>query len=215
VVPVIKVNEARASALRERILQGAAAAFGRLGYAATRVEDILAETAISRPTFYKVYDSKDAVFLALSERHHHAIRERLRDAVASSEDPIVQHERCIEAFLRWRAQLGPLGRVLDVEARAPGSRLRQHRARTLRLVLELTQAGIASIGRPPVDPTLLRALIAAAECTADELFAQGQVSERLLQRAKAIVLRIHLMALLTPGDAIPPLPAPPRAASKR
>src|SRR4051794_32033833 len=67
-----------ATPMSERILEGAARAFGTLGYAAVRVEDILLETGISRPTFYKTFGTKEEVFQALSERHHREIRELIR-----------------------------------------------------------------------------------------------------------------------------------------
>jgi AcrR family transcriptional regulator len=184
-----------ATVLRERILQGAAQAFGKLGHAETRVEDIVAETGISRPTFYKVFHSKDAAFVALSEVHHDTIRERLRDAFASTSDAALQLERAIESFLRWRAELGPVGRVLDLDARSPRTLLAKHRKRTLEYVSSLLQKGLRASGRGEVDPVLLRALVAASENVADELFGAQQVSERTLQRAKAIVLRLYAGAL--------------------
>ena len=193
--------------LRERILRGAASAFGRLGYASTRVEDIVQESGISRPTFYKLFESKDDVFLALSDRHHRTIRERLSQAFSAAADPLEQIDRALESFLRWRAELGPVGRVLDLEARSPGTVLVDQRRRTLAHVIGLVQQGLARAGRSPVDPALLRALIAATENIADELFDGGSVPESVLQRAKAIALRLHLGALAAePG-------VPPRAAA--
>jgi AcrR family transcriptional regulator len=203
--------------LRERILRGAASAFGRLGYASARVEDIVRESGISRPTFYKLFESKDDVFLALSERHHRTIRERLSEAFASGSEPLAQIDRALESFLRWRAELGPVGRVLDLEARSPGTLLVDQRRRTLAHVLGLVQQGLKRAGRAPVDPALLRALIAATENIADELFDGDRVPESVLQRAKAIALRLHLGAL-GQGDQRTPraaAPARPRSRSTR
>lgn len=212
-------HDPHTEALRERVVRGAASAFGRLGYADTRVEDIVEDTGISRPTFYKVFESKDAVFFALSERHHAAIRERLDQAAASSPDPILQLERSIESFLRWRTELGPVGRVLDLEARGPSSRLAADRKGTLEHAIGLVQRGLARAGREPVDSVLLRALVAAAENVADELFTELPVPESTLQRAKDIVFRLHGGALGQAGDPIPPIPPAPtpkkRAIAKR
>lgn len=199
-----KKVDPRADALRERVLRGAASALGRLGYTATRVEDMVADAGVSRPTFYKFWTSKDDVLDALSELHHASIRERLTQAVESSDDPLVQLQRAIESFLRWRIELGPVGRVLDLEARAPGSRLSGHRRKMLECVLALLQRGIGAMGGEPADPVVLRALVAAAEHVADELAAEPKVSERALQQAKDIVLRVYLGALgERPGAAQP------------
>ncbi len=198
----VKTRDLRGEALHERILRGAAAAFGRLGYAATRVEDIVLETGISRPTFYKVFSDKDGAFAALLELHHRTIRERLAQAYESSAVPKTQLERAIESFLRWRAELGPVGRALDLEARSPNTQFANERKRMLEFVLELNQKGLACAGLSAVDPVLLRALVAGAENVADELFAKSPVSERTLQRAKEVVMRLQAGVLLSFAEPV-------------
>jgi AcrR family transcriptional regulator len=85
-------GEAVTDETRERILAGAARTFGRLGYAAARVEDILAEAEISRPTFYKAFQSKADVFEELSATHHRDIRERILRALDGAPEPESSHE---------------------------------------------------------------------------------------------------------------------------
>lgn len=199
----VKKLDARTLALRERVLRGAASAFGRLVYADTRVEDIVADASVSRPTFYKFWTSKDDVLEALSELHHRTIRERLAQSMDSSDDPLVQLERSIESFLRWRAELGPVGRVLDLEARAPATRLSDHRKQMLDYVVAQIQRGASTAGGEPAEPVLVRALIAAAEQVADELAAEPKQSERALQNAKEIILRVYLGALAQPVASRP------------
>jgi AcrR family transcriptional regulator len=50
---------------RRRLLECGLTVFTRRGYAATRVDDICGEAAISRATFYRYFESKDQVFDAL------------------------------------------------------------------------------------------------------------------------------------------------------
>lgn len=52
---------------RRRLLECALAVFTRRGFAASRVDDICAEAAISRATFYRYFDGKEAVLDALVE----------------------------------------------------------------------------------------------------------------------------------------------------
>src|SRR6185312_9769166 len=87
--------------VRERILQGAARAFGKLGYASTRVEDVLRAAEVSRPTFYKAFGGKDDVFDALSERHHGDIRERIVQCIGGVTEPAAQLEATVLTFMRW------------------------------------------------------------------------------------------------------------------
>lgn len=62
------MNEIREPSTRARILEGARRAFARAGYAATRVEDILLEAGVSRPTFYRVFRNKDEVYAEISDQ---------------------------------------------------------------------------------------------------------------------------------------------------
>lgn len=197
------------AATRERILVGAAKAFGDLGYAKVRVEDILLAAEVSRPTFYKVYRTKDDVFEALSDRHHGEIRERIERAAKETSDPIEQITGMVDAFLLWRAGLGAVGRVLDLEARTPGSRLARHRRATLRAVARLSQDQLRAAGREPVDPVLVQALIAAMESVADSLLVDGGPSVAALERARRNSLRIVAAVMAAPGDPVPPLPTLP------
>jgi len=194
---------------RERILTGAAEAFGKRGHAGTRVEDILRAADVSRPTFYKAFKSKDDIFEELSERHHRDIRERIMRSVAGVSDPAAQLEATTDAFMRWRAELGPIGRVLDVEARTPGSSIAHHRAKTLEDMTALMAERMRAAGRPEVDPVLYYGIIAAMERVADVLLSKHPVSEAAVERAKRSALRIFSGSLADVGEPVPPLPLAP------
>jgi AcrR family transcriptional regulator len=176
--------------MAERILAAASRTFGRLGYAAVRVEDILLEAAVSRPTFYKVYRTKEAVFQALSERHHGSIRDRVREVVAAGGEPEAILMRVITVFLTWRASLGPIGRVLDVEARTPGSAIASDRKKTLQDMSGLMNQWLAARGQPDLDPVFILALIAALESVADSLLSGKRVDSETLERAKRIAFQL-------------------------
>ena len=193
---------------RASILDGAAQAFGKLGYAATRVEDVLEASGLSRPTFYKVFDSKDDVFEALSEAHHREIRERIVRSLEGESDPNKQVENIVDAFMRWRAELGPIGRVLDQEART-GTRLAKHRRETLDAMTAWATSRFRAEGRGDLDPVLVHGLIGAMEAVADSLVSSPPVREAAIDRAKRIGLRIVAASLATPGDAVPPMPKSP------
>lgn len=183
--------------------------FGKLGYGKVRVEDILRAADVSRPTFYKVYRNQDDVFRVLSERHHREIRRRILLATQTCEDPLIQLAATVEAFLEWRAGLGPLGRVLDLEARTPGTKIAGHRRATLKAMTELTAERMKAAGRRPADPVLITALIAAMESVADSLLLRQPVTPSALDRARRNALRIVAGALAQPGDPVPALPGPP------
>lgn len=78
------------SVRRELILDAAGRAFGRLGYEATRVEDIAEEAGIAKGLPYRHFATKEDLFRALMARRgeHCAVglRQRLADAVARGSD---------------------------------------------------------------------------------------------------------------------------------
>lgn len=197
-------------ATQAKVLEGAAIAFGRIGYARVRVEDILEAAGVSRPTFYKLYASKDEVFEALSERHHNEIRKRIQAAADAHDNSAMQLYAMVEAFLRWRAGLGPLGRVLDLEARRPDTILNTQRALTLKRLTKLSRDITVAAGRQPADPVMTNALICAHESVADALLVNDNVDEAAIQRAINICFRVAAGALALPGDPLPPIPPEPR-----
>jgi AcrR family transcriptional regulator len=196
--------------MAERILEGASRAFGKQGYAAVRVEDILLESGISRPTFYKLYATKEEVFQILSERHHKDVRDRIRGVVMKGAvkggNPHAQLSAILETFFAWRASLGPIGRVLDVEARTPGSVIAAHRRRTLDEMSALVNRLPPLKGRTPVDPVFIVALIAALESVADSLLSARRVDAKALARAQQIALRLIGGAIGAQADELAPLP---------
>lgn len=197
--------------VRERILKGAALAFGELGFARTRVEDILQEAGLSRPTFYKVFESKDEVFETLSAIHHAAALERL-DAAFREADGSARLATIVEAFLRWRAGLGRLGRVLDAETRSPNSQLVRHREVLLATLRDRWMAQLAEEGRPATDPLVFEGLIAAAERIADTLPFDREIVDEDIERRKRVLLRIVSATLAGPDEPATKMPVPPTAA---
>lgn len=60
---------------RDAILKAASVLFGRQGYHATSIADVLAAAGISRGTFYLYFDNKDSLFLELMEQFIQRIME--------------------------------------------------------------------------------------------------------------------------------------------
>lgn len=71
----------------ERILDAAALIFSELGYSATTTNHVAAEAGVSIGSLYQYFPNKDALLVALEERHLHEVALVLRDAAQ-----------------RWRAQ---------------------------------------------------------------------------------------------------------------
>lgn len=74
---------------RERLIRSAAEIFNRQGYAATSVEDLLADTGVARSNFYYHFDSKLDLARELMERwtseYHEAVSESWDGADSTAE----------------------------------------------------------------------------------------------------------------------------------
>lgn len=191
---------------RSRILEGGARAFGRLGHARTRVEDVLHESGVSRPTFYKEFASADALFETLARVHFAELSQLLVDALDAVSDPGGKLLSVIDAYFRWRIELGEFGRVLDTEARDPRSvAARLRRPVSTRLVAAF-EAQIVALGRPLPDPLLLHALLAAAEHLGDTLPSTRTPTDAERIRRRDVLVRLAAGALAMDGEPLPPLP---------
>jgi AcrR family transcriptional regulator len=67
--PVTRRTRLPGDARRALILRVAGTLFARHGYAATRLEDIAAAAEVTKPVVYRHFASKQALYLALLERH--------------------------------------------------------------------------------------------------------------------------------------------------
>src|SRR5690606_39152669 len=112
---------------RTRVLQGAANVFAEVGVRSASVEDILKAAGISRRTFYKLYDSKESVMMALYRMGTDNLLGACTIAVGEGKTPLERIEGCIDAHLRSAREFGRLVFVLGGEAHRHESLLHARR----------------------------------------------------------------------------------------
>ena len=195
--------------MRLRIADAAASAYGRLGYHATRVEDVLEAAGISRPTFYRFFESLDAAIDFVVENANADLTAKVAAAL-SYEGPVgARVEAAIDAYIAWGLELGPLAKRLYEELHDPASPAGRHRAGMHRDAVERLVALNAAFGRAPVDPLVFQTLLRVCEDVASPLFAAGAPAPAALARRRAVLCRVVFATLADPEDrAVPPLPGP-------
>jgi AcrR family transcriptional regulator len=189
-----------------KILDGAVDAFARRGFADTRVEDILEAARVSRPTFYKVYDSKEDVFRVIAEMSQVSLVQSIKNAVGTVRDPSDKLEKAVEAYLQWRAATGPIGRVVDLEMRRPGSSIAELRRTTFAAVRSVLEDEMKRAERLAIDPLVYIGLVAALEAISNTLFRERNVGAAQLTRRSRVMIRILQATLAEKGDPVAPLP---------
>ncbi len=82
-----RTSTAAKEARRTQILDAAVRCFARRGYYETTIEDLVAETELSRGALYLYYPSKEAIYLAISERWNCGLEEAIRARLTPDQTP--------------------------------------------------------------------------------------------------------------------------------
>lgn len=194
---------------RGRILTGAMQAFEERGVPATTVEHILRAAGISRGTFYEYFDNKDDVLTTVFAYSVHLLVERVRDAIADVDDPMVKIERAVDVYLAMQREQGRLIHGMWVEALRPGSRMAEMREWAIHNVIEFIEGSILTAQHRRVDPLVYRGLLAAIEGLTMHALDGGPISPEAARRIRAAIIPIIARTVALPGDKPPELPAPP------
>lgn len=191
---------------RGQILNGAVEVFGRKGYAATTVEDILQTAGVSRRTFYKFFGSKDEVFAEIFDRAVATLIAGVSSAVAQQNDPIEKVHAGIAANLRMMALAGPLARALVTEQFPSASPFAAKRAAALAEFRAILEREFEKARGQRVDPLLMGGLLAALDYVSVQIAQQAKQGEWDIERGRQVMLRLVAAALAGGVDELPPLP---------
>jgi AcrR family transcriptional regulator len=163
-----RTQRQRTEATTAAITGAARRLFARAGYAATSVEDVLREAAVTRGALYHHFDSKAALFRAVFEQEEKALCARVLAAARREREPWPNFRAGCRAFLE--ACLDPdVQRIVLSDARAvlPPEDLREIESRYSLAMLRdgLGRAVAAGAIAPRPVETLARFLFGAlSEC---------------------------------------------------
>jgi len=101
------LQEQTRAAYREAILDAAEQVFLKDGFQSAKMVDVAEATGVSVGTLYNYFDSKDAVFLALAERHRIRYFAMLDEAFIST-DPLERLGEFVERTLHFVENNGAL-----------------------------------------------------------------------------------------------------------
>lgn len=182
----------------QRLLAGAVTAYAERGSHALTVEDILAASGVSRPTFYKCFADKHAAIAAVLREANNLLLADIEKAVAQAPDAQAKIAAAVDAYLNWGLTQGALAVRLYAEMSAADSCAGKERQRTLialtDLVLREAKATTLPPGTAMPDPLLLAAVVRGIETLGESLFAHP----RGIARA-----RVHDHALTLLAAALP------------
>ncbi|MGE5184214.1 MAG: TetR/AcrR family transcriptional regulator [Acidobacteriota bacterium] len=193
---------------RSMIVAGAARVFAQKGIRDASVEDLLDASKVSRRTFYRMFDSKEDVALALYTFGTNGLVESWKRAIATTTDPLEQFARCIDAHLKNAASVGRLVFVLGGEASRQESPLHKRRMEVHDQLVELFRAANPKIAK--LDPLLVRSTIFALEAVTRKVLEDGdegrKVSPAEIARARRVMERLVTAGFAGEGPGVAPLP---------
>jgi AcrR family transcriptional regulator len=195
--------------VRAMVMSAAVKLFVHHGYRAVSVEDILAAAKISRRTFYKVFDGKDAVGVAMYRAATDGLVDEWRKSLTQGSDLITRLLACMDVQLRNAATVGRLMYVLNGEATTPDSPLLPIRMAVQDRLLELLFTTVRDHDRS-IDPLFVRTLALASESLVFCLLAEGdegrRVTEAQIKRARRVMARIVTASLNGEGPQVTEFP---------
>jgi AcrR family transcriptional regulator len=102
-------------ATRERILEGALLAMGRVGLRRFTMNDVSERSGLSRGTVYRYFPTKEDLLAVLAEYEQDRFSSGLRDALTHVPDDELQLERVGEYILNYLRQHPALTDLIEIE----------------------------------------------------------------------------------------------------
>jgi AcrR family transcriptional regulator len=145
-----KISAAAKEARQKQILQAALRCFAQRGYYATTIDDLVAETRLSRGALYLYFSSKEAIYLALADRWNCGLETAIRRQLTPEMSPVAVLQCIIEVTgahvvaeadaCRVLMEGWILGRTLPALA----DQVQRQQEQALQVFEQLLQAGVAS-----------------------------------------------------------------------
>jgi AcrR family transcriptional regulator len=157
-----KTTEERRAERRERLLDAGLELFGSVGYAATTIEMLCAATRLNPRYFYEEFGTREALLVAVYDRHVEAVLGAVLGALAAAPaEPRARMEAGLTAFVAAVLADERAARINYFEIVGVSPELEAHRRDVLRGYAELIADEIAHLPpdrRPPGDDRRLTAV---------------------------------------------------------
>ncbi len=190
------------------VVAGSARVFAQKGFRAASVEDLLEAAKVSRRTFYRLFESKEDVALALYIFGTQVLVDTCKQAIATSNNPLEQFSLCIDIHLKRAASMGRLLFVLGGEASRQESPLHTRRMAVYDLLVEMLRGAHPDTAR--LDPLMVRTTIFALEALSRQVLTEGDegrnVNPKTLERARRVMVRLVTAGFAGSGEGVTELP---------
>ena len=192
-------------ALKEHVLNAAGMVYGEVGYHECSVDKIAKAAGISRPLFYRLYDSKDQVLDVLIQRTNKQLVDNTREVTKPLTDFFQVLDASIDVYFRWCLENKHIVRSIYREINDLQSPAGKRYENFLFDMLNNNMVKFAKVNVNAFRPELIMALTKAVEYAGNEIIQPEQDDSALVALHRDIVRRI-VFASLASNEQIEKVP---------
>lgn len=146
---------ARGAATRARLLEAAEVVFAEHGWEQASIVKITERASVAQGTFYRYWESKQAIFDDLVEDLNRRVRRAMTEGAARGANRAEAERYGFEGFFRFTAEHPALYRVIRQAEFASPDALRHHYERIAEGYVEALDAAMGRGEVAPADPELI------------------------------------------------------------
>ncbi|MFT3925680.1 MAG: TetR/AcrR family transcriptional regulator [Myxococcales bacterium] len=175
--------------------------FARGGYRGLSVELVLAESGLSRPTFYKHFRSMDDAMETVFREVNQDLMRRLLRALQDTEGlPLAKVEASLVAWRDWGAELGLALRPLFAELHDAASPASRHRKQIMALLAGELERAAEQAGRPKPSRLVLDTVLQGVEFLGYHYHLETARDANAWKATRDAMLRLAFGLLATPQE---------------
>ena len=196
-----KANQLQGVALKEHVISAAGLVYGEFGYHECSVDKIAKAAGISRPLFYRLYESKEQILNQLVLRINKQLEELTRNATKDLNDFFQIIDASIDAYFRWCLDNKQVVRSIYREINDLQTPAGKHYQSFLYNMLHTHLIKLAQVNVNSFRPELILALTKAVEFCGNAIIQPGNDNQQTIDTHRAIARRIVFASLSSEDQA--------------
>ena len=193
-------SKADEETMKAHIVSATIKAFAEHGYHGMRVDHVLVNADISRPTFYRYFRQIEEPLSIAAHQIHISLIECIKAALQADGDAILNAAAAFDAYVDWGKSLGEVLRPLYAEFYQTTSPISVFRLKTIDAIQKLIIETVVKSGRPTPTPLIIGLYTTGIEYIAFQYLLHSNQSEEAYAETRFTMFRLLLATLGTNQD---------------
>ena len=195
-----KADQLQGKDLQEHVIKAASLVYGEVGYYECSVDKIAKAAGISRPLFYRLFESKDQILDLLVQRTNQQLEDNTRSATRDLTDFFQILDASIDTYFNWCLNNKHVVRSIYREINDLQSPAGKHYQSFLYGMLKNNLARMAKVNVNEFAPELILTLTKAVEYAGHQIIQPQDDDPELIDLHRRVVRRVVFAALATPEE---------------